>query len=91
MSDDSFEIVYQAATELDASIGKALLEDAGIKVVVLRKGEVWRRWYFGEMTESHAQLLVPSEDANRAKALLADYIRQVESGAFELQDEEAPE
>ncbi|MHB0939836.1 MAG: putative signal transducing protein [Armatimonadota bacterium] len=91
MTDESFEVVYQASTELDANIGKSLLEEAGIQVVVLTVGEVWKRLYFGMMEKPFAQLLVPAEDADRAKALLADYQRQVEAGAFQLQDEEEPE
>ena len=91
MNDESFEVVYQAATELDANIGKALLEDAGIHVVVMPAGETWRRIYLGETEVAPIHLLVPAEDAPRAKALLADYIRQVESGAFELKDEDKPE
>lgn len=91
MTDDSFEVVYQASTELDANICKTILEDAGITVVILPVGEAWKQLYLGETASAFGQLLVPAEDADRAKALLADYIQQVESGAFELPDEEEPE
>jgi len=91
MTDDSFEVVYQASTELDANICKTILEEAGITVVILPVDEAWKQLYLGEMGSAFGQLLVPAEDVDRAKALLAEYIQQLESGAFALEDEEEAE
>jgi|GEM_PF-2335994 len=91
MTEESFEVVFHASTKMDADIVQAMLEEAGIQVIVLPKGEVWKRWYLGPSQESYAQLLVPAEDAERSRALLAEYQQQVEAGAFQLSDEEEPE
>jgi hypothetical protein len=91
MTEESFQVVYQASTELDANICKTLLEEASIQVVMYPLGEEWKRLYLGNInTDNPFALLVPAGDAARAKALLADYMRQVEDGAFELSDEEEP-
>ncbi len=85
---ESFEVVYEAQTEVDASIAQAILEDAGITVVARPAGEGWRRIYLGQEDVSVVQLLVPAEMSAQARLLLAAYQQQVEAGAYALEDEE---
>lgn len=88
MTDDSYVVVFEAQTELDAAICRSLLEEAGIPVVVRPAGEAWLRVSFGQNATPAAQLLVPAERSAEAQDLLAAYRKQVEEGAFELKDDE---
>ena len=92
MTDETFEVVYVAPTEMDVTIGKQLLEEAGIPVVVRPAGEAYFRIYFGQgYSGPTAQLLVPASWADYARLLLSDYQAKVDASAYGLKDEADPD
>jgi len=65
--------VYRTLDEATANIVKAALEDAGIPAVVQGRQSSWFDGLFVPAEGSWGDVLVRSEDAERATALLRDY------------------
>ena len=72
MSED-FVPVYSAVSEMTANIVKATLEDAGIPVVIRPRESSWFDGVFTMGTGVWGEALVPSEDVERALAIIKEY------------------
>ena len=83
MAEETLTVVYEAPTELDFTICKQLLDEAGIPVVVRPAGEAYFRVYLGQgYAGPAAKLLVPADQAGYVSLLLADYQAKLNAGAF---------
>lgn len=88
MSEQAYEIVYDAPSEIDANDFKDMLESAGIPVVVLPAEELFVRLYRGSGLWTPMRIGVPPSQAPYARMLVADYQAQIEVGAYALQGED---
>ena len=87
--DDTYSVVYEAPTELDCTICKQLLEEAGIPVVVRSSDGEYFRIILGQgYAGIIAKLLVPIDQVGHATLLLSDYQAKVNAGAFALKGDD---
>jgi len=73
---DDFVVVYRAVDEATANIIKIALEDDGIPAVVHPYHSSWFDGVFVPADGAWGEVLVPKEDAERARALLDEYSRR---------------
>lgn len=72
MSGD-FVPVFSAVDEMTANLVRACLEDAGIPTVIRPRESSWFDGVFTMATGSWGEVLVPSEDVERAAAIIKEY------------------
>ena len=83
MADEEPVVVYEAEDEVQAILHRELLEEAGISVFEdpLEQDE------FLGVKLMYSQLLVPKEDAGRARELIDAFDAEANAGELETPDE----
>jgi len=84
MDEQELVPVYDAMDEIQAVLHRELLEEAGFDVM---EREYESDIFVGvRQNDLHSQLLVHSEDAERASQLIAEYNEEAEDGDLEIDD-----
>ncbi|HEY3416022.1 MAG TPA: DUF2007 domain-containing protein [Armatimonadota bacterium] len=87
MVSDELVLVYGTANEIDLALCRQVLEEAGIPVV--EQKSVLEQLYVSVFREVQPfRLLVRAQDADNARAIVADYLRRVEAGEYALPEED---
>lgn len=90
MSDDV--VVYASDDEIEGELYKAMLEEASIPVILKSTpGLMGRRTVFAGPHAMRVVLLVPAEEAEHAKELVASFREEAESGRLAADLEEPDE
>jgi len=90
MSDDMV-VVYTSDDEIEGELYKDMLEEADIPVILnSTTGLMGQRTIFAGANPSKVALLVPAEDAERARELVLSFHEEAESGRL-AEDLEEPD
>ncbi|MHB0937360.1 MAG: putative signal transducing protein [Armatimonadota bacterium] len=88
---DDLVVVYVSDDEIEGQLYKGMLEEAEIPVIIKSTpGMMGQRTIFAGPSPSKVALLVPAEEAERARELVASFREEAESGRL-MQNLEEPD
>jgi len=85
-------VVYASDDEIEGYLYKAMLEEAGIPVIIKITPDMWgQRTVFAGPHQARVMLLVPASEEEHAKELVKAFSEEAESGRLAEEMEELDE